>query len=440
MGRTALIGDNSVEFIEKLLDIWNSGDCAVLIDWRIPTQRALEMMIDANVSLCYMDKNLVVDETLLICDKIKFVFFEGSRLITEVPDMIKQRFCANYSMDDALVLFSSGTTGVSKGVILSFFAINTNADAIIEYMITKKGECIYLIKSLAHASTIVGELLVALKSGARLIVGPTVVLPRVIFSNIKKYSVTILCTNPALLLLLADGYHDNEHDINSLDSIYVSGDILCQKHLEKARNSLRNINIFNVYGLTEAGPRVSAQRIGCNTNTSVGKPLSNVEVSIRNNEGDILGEDEYGSVYVKSPSLYKGYVVGNTKFSDFNDNGLNTGDIGYISNGELFIVGRADDVINVSAHKVYPRDVEKVVLDNMLVEDCAIVSECYRESVIIVCYYVADCDLSPTQINVLRQFLAPYEMPRRFYKVNDISKTLMGKKDYKKLQTHKVHQ
>ena len=56
MGRVGLIGENSIEYIDKLLDIWNHGDCAVLIDWRIPYQTAIEMMRDANVSVCYAEQ------------------------------------------------------------------------------------------------------------------------------------------------------------------------------------------------------------------------------------------------------------------------------------------------------------------------------------------------------------------------------------------------
>lgn len=56
MSRIALIGENSIEYVSTLLDIWNSGDCAVLIDWRIPIQTAVEMMNEAEVHVCYIEK------------------------------------------------------------------------------------------------------------------------------------------------------------------------------------------------------------------------------------------------------------------------------------------------------------------------------------------------------------------------------------------------
>lgn len=60
MSRVALICENSVEYVNTLLDIWNAGDCAVLIDWRIPFQTAVEMMNEANVHKCYIEKNNLI--------------------------------------------------------------------------------------------------------------------------------------------------------------------------------------------------------------------------------------------------------------------------------------------------------------------------------------------------------------------------------------------
>lgn len=59
MARVALIGENSVEYVNKLIDIWNNGDCAVLIDWRIPIKTAYDMMLEADVSRCYIDSDIL---------------------------------------------------------------------------------------------------------------------------------------------------------------------------------------------------------------------------------------------------------------------------------------------------------------------------------------------------------------------------------------------
>ena len=157
MDRVALIGENSVEYVEKLINIWNEGNCAVLLDWRIPCQTLVEMMLEAGVRLCYIQEKYY--ETVPKLDSsISFVLFKctlsGAVLL---PSCIYDKYNESYSDDEAVVIYSSGTTGKSRGVILSHYAINVNADAIIDYMQPTLSDCIYVAKTLSHSSTLSGK-------------------------------------------------------------------------------------------------------------------------------------------------------------------------------------------------------------------------------------------------------------------------------------------
>ena len=189
MSRIALIGENSTSYINALLDIWNAGNCAVLIDWRIPLITAVEMMKDAGVSECYIEKSILEKSLEAHSLGIKYTTFNKSNTTELLPDNIRNKFVANYTNDEAVVIYSSGTTGKSKGIILSHFAINTNADAIIDYMQPQKNDCMYIVKTLSHSSTLTGEMLVALKTGMKLLLSPTIVPPRYIFNNICTHNI-----------------------------------------------------------------------------------------------------------------------------------------------------------------------------------------------------------------------------------------------------------
>ena len=76
MDRVALIGENSVEYVNTLINIWNCGDCAVLIDWRIPFFTAVEMMKEANVKQCFIEEQLADDKNIGTVQEIEFVVFE----------------------------------------------------------------------------------------------------------------------------------------------------------------------------------------------------------------------------------------------------------------------------------------------------------------------------------------------------------------------------
>ncbi len=129
MGRVALIGENSIEYIEILLTIWGQGDCAVLIDWRIPFLAAYDMIRDSEAYMCVVEDSYVKEIKLDDYPEVKFFKYSRKKNVAEeLPVGIRSKYHANYLSTEALILFSSGTTGKSKGIILSHKAISNNAD------------------------------------------------------------------------------------------------------------------------------------------------------------------------------------------------------------------------------------------------------------------------------------------------------------------------
>lgn len=428
MDRVALIGENSVEYISTLVDIWNNGDCAVLIDWRIPLQTAAEMMREANVHTCYIEKNLF-NKSITTSGNISFVLYERKNVSAEyLPKSIYDKFEPNYSQNEAIIIYSSGTTGKSRGIILSHFAINTNADAILDYMKIDVRDCLYIAKALSHSSALTGELLVSLKSKAKLVVAPTVVHPRFVLSNIDKFGVTTICLNPTLLQMYVREYNLKPYPLRTLKTIYVSGSILYDKVYMNAHQTFKNIAIYNVYGLSETGPRITAQRKDCCESNSVGKAIQGINIAIVDENGTQVSDGNRGIVHVNTSSRFIGYISGQEKFTSLYNGWLNTGDVGYIdSNGELHIVNRIDDVIILDAHKIYPVEIEKAILDSTEISDCVVVKANCKNGDFIACLYVGDDILGQTIRHVLKSKLPAYEIPQRFIRCDTIPRTLNGK-------------
>ena len=428
MARVALIGENSIEYIEKLIDIWNDGDCAVLIDWRTPMNVAIEMMQEANVEKCIVQSGIFAE----INNKhILFNIFEKKQNETQcLPQYIYERFIENYSTNEAIIIYSSGTTGKSKGIILSHYAINTNADSIINYMDLSKKDCIYMAKTISHSSTITGELLVALKTNTRIIIGPIIVPPRVILKNIIEFKVSIICLNPTLLKLITENQLKNFHSLDTLKKIYVSGSILTKSLYMLSRKAFKNVDIFNVYGLSEAGPRVSAQTEKSCKNNSVGKSIKNVHIKIIKENGIEAEKNEKGLIHIKTPSLFKGYVSGKYKHESLWQNWFNTGDIGYFdNNSDLIVIGRFDDLIIINEHKIYPAEIEQCIMNSAKnIVECVVVGL----EICLGCLYCGTDQLTEIQKKAIKNQLLPYEMPRVFLKAESMPTNINGKLDIRK--------
>lgn len=438
--RVAIIADNSVEYVKAVIDIWAQGKAVVLIDWRIPIKKIIENLKEADIKECYVDEKLK-NQIMNYLD-IKIHTFSKIRIeANEVPEDICKKFNSSQSDDDAIIFFSSGTTGKAKGITLSHKAINKNSESIIEYLKVAESDVIYIAKTLAHSSTFVGELLVGLKTNAKIIVSPTVVSTRFTFNNIKKYNATLLAVNPTLLNLYVSSYKKCNVDCTSIRAISCSGAILNKNKYLECKEVFSFAKILNVYGLSEAGPRVTAQRYEDEVfhSGSVGKPIKDVEIKIISSNGDILREGVKGIVHVNTPCRMTGYLMGiNTKQSLYKG-WINTGDIGYVKSGELYIVGREDDMIIQGSHNVYPQEVEDIIKESPNIRDCVVFG--IEDNLLgqkIICLAVLEGKMNETKkfIKILRKdfskVLASYEIPNEFYFIDNLPQTENGKISRKK--------
>lgn len=437
MSRVALIGDNSVEYVNQLLDIWNNGDCAVLLDWRIPLSVAVQMMQEACVNTCYVEKNILDKYSEKFTGEIMFICYEKRNSFARLlPDYIYKKFKPNYSSNEAVILYSSGTTGKAKGIILSHYAINSNSDAIIDYWGLSECDRMYIIKNISHSSSITGELLVALKTRTQILMTPVILPPRCILQNIEKYSITRICINPTMLKMYIDEFQRKKYDLSSLKEIYVHGAKASDDLCNTAQNFFENAVIYYEYGLSEAGPRVTSQKISRINNNSVGKAIKNVKIAIIDDKGNPMPPENVGTIYVDTPSRFLGYVSGKKNYASIYMNWLNTGDVGYIDkDGELHVVDRIDDVIILNAHKIYPSEVEQRILMYTEIIECVVSSFKRNGNTYIGCLYTAKNEITNFK-NILMKILMPYEIPGYFLKCDEIPRTENGK--ISRLQAKKI--
>lgn len=275
----------------------------------------------------------------------------------------------------AFVMMSSGTTGTRKGIALTHKAIYSNIQGIIEYMRPANTDRFLTLKSFTHISVLVGEILACIHSGAHLFAPDPYGSMAKTLQNIKSYAPTILFANPQLLKRLMEYTKKTGSDI-PVRTIYTSGAVLSGTEAQELSAVFTSSKIRNVYGLTETGPRVTAQT-ACNDAKygSVGRTIKDTILYIKNeNTQEQCRINEVGIICVKSQSLMSGYVYSSFQIQYIDQNDFfETGDLGYLDeDGDLFIIGRANDTINVSGNKVNPVLVEETVKRLEGIDDCIV--------------------------------------------------------------------
>ena len=432
MGRIALIADNSAEYIRTLILIWEHNNIPVLIDHRLPCSTCLEMMKAAGVMEVFTDR----DDIAEIIHKNDYEI-QTHRLAknvgkVEMSDRIDYRF--SQSEEEAVVLFSSGSTGRSKGIKLSFSAILKSAGRLNKIKGITSDSKIYIYRGMAHCAPFIGELVGGIVSNCRIYVSSTRNMMRVHLNNMKELGITHLSANPSVIqMMLRDNLGEGTY--KQLQSITCSGAMLPEKVKENAMDRF-GVDIINMYGMTETSSVVTFQvgsKMEHRTNVKgecVGKEIEGAKVDIIDPISlDMFGEEKVGEVIVKTDTLMLGYLGIGLPEERMIGGYWRTGDAGCKdSEGRLYIVGRMDRMIITAGNNVFPEHIEKIIGNVDGVEDCIVRGEAddvYGQR--IICEYVAEKNVEEAIYKICEENLSRFERPYKYIKVSGITRTPSGK-------------
>lgn len=258
--------------------------------------------------------------------------------------------------DVAYIMCTSGTTGEPKAAMLTYKNILSNVKDISKYFEINKNDRILINRPLCHASALTGELFTSLVNGASIIISNTDYNPFEISNIMFKQNITTICCTPTVLYQIANVL-ERKNEKSKLRKIAVSGECMTKSVSDKLLSVFTNVEIFNVYGLTEASPRVSylpPEQFSV-TPESVGISLNSVKLKIMNDE-----------LYVNGDNVMKGYYDDVELTNSILKNGwLKTGDIASIEpNGLLYVKGRKDNLIICAGMNIYPQEIENALKQN----------------------------------------------------------------------------
>ncbi|MGQ9474573.1 MAG: class I adenylate-forming enzyme family protein [Actinomycetota bacterium] len=366
---------------------------------------------------------------------------EGILYLEEItkghPETLETR--SDLSDDDvAAILYTSGTTGKPKGVMLTHRNLGSNAYSVVETNRVTPDEVSLSALPLAHSY----GLTVSLCPGIR---GLSCVLMRwfdaeEVFRLTETYHIRAMTGVPAMYIQLLNHPHAPRYNVRSWRRLQSGAAPLPEDILLAFREKF-GVYIYEGYGLTEASPVVSCQRPDIPLKPgSVGPPIQGVEVSIRDDFERELPPGSPGEICVRGPNVMKGYLKDPAETERALRGGwLHTGDIGYLDeDGYLYIVERKQDLIITGGFNLYPSEVEQVLERHPAVQEAAVVGEPdpVRGEVVhaFVLLEPGREVTEPELIHFARKHLVYYKVPRRVTFLPDLPRTVTGKPSRKVLR------
>ncbi len=332
--------------------------------------------------------------------------------------------------DMAALLYSSGTTGVPKGIMLTHSNLLRNTEALVEAWGFSDSDRLLHALPIFHVHGLFVAIGCALLSGASMRW-----LPGYDVREVMRYlpeSSVLMGVPTYYTRLLGQSDFGKEQTDNVRLFISGSAPLLEETFVDfEARTGHR---ILERYGMTETNMNTSNPLDGERKPGTVGPPLPGIEVRITDDDGEQLATDEIGNLQVKGPNVFIGYwKMPDKTAEDFTEDGFfNTGDKGRIDeDGYVSIVGRAKDMVITGGLNVYPKEIELFIDDIAGVSESAVIGvphADFGEGVVAVVVPETAGDITEQEIvDACKAELANFKVPKRVVFVDELPRNTMAK-------------
>jgi len=379
------------------------------------------------------DKNGQKIEAALPGVEILTISDDGSSgsLVTQAADAPQTFPDAPVGMNHlASILYTSGTTGRSKGAMLSHGNLHSNAQSLIQAWAFSQADVLLHALPIFHIHGLFVATNVSLLSAATILLLPKFD-PDSIFQALPE--ATVMMGVPTFYTRLLKDDRLNR-DTTKHMRLFVSGSapLLAETHRQwEARTGHA---LLERYGMTETNMNTSNPYQGARIPGSVGMPLPGVELRIADGVGKPLPQGEIGMIEIRGPNVFQGYWnMPEKTAAEFRKDGFFiTGDLGTIGpDGYVRIVGRGKDLIITGGLNVYPSEVESLLDAIFGVEEAAVVGlphEDFGEGVTAFLVTKPDAQLTEAGVlDALRDRLARFKQPKRVIFVKQLPRNTMGK-------------
>ena len=349
--------------------------------------------------------------------------------------------------DTTILMYTAGTTGFPKGVMLSHTSFSTYVLENVTPPDPDIEERNILTVPLYHVAGI--QAMMAAIYGARTLVMERQFEPEEWMTLVETEKANRAMMVPTMLKQLLDHENFKKHDLSSLKVITYGAAPMPIPVIRKALEEFPGVSFINAFGQTETASTITALGPEDHVLTgtpeemekklkrlsSIGKPMADVQMKVIDQEtGKTLGPNEVGEILAKGPRVMSGYWKDEEKTAKTidKDGWVHTGDVGYVDDdGYYFLAGRSSDMIIRAGENISPEELENVIREHPKVEDVAVIGvpdETWGEEPRAV--VIPKKGEKPTEEEIMeycRQNLASFKRPRSVLFVNDLPRNPMGK-------------
>jgi amino acid adenylation domain-containing protein len=385
--RVALLLDNSPEFVVALFAALKAGGVIVPLNPTVKSDKLAHLIDDAGASVLFTRTRLIdvvsgaLERTV---SGTRVVWVDGEppdAAVAPAADWHPPRPEPAIDEDLAAILYTSGSTGEPKGVMLTHRTICNNAWAIGAYLRNEPDDVVLCVLPLSFSYGLF-QVLTAVEVGYTVALERSFAYPLDTLRRIGALRVTGLPGVPSVFATLLQHVPSPDVDLSSLRFVTNAGSGLPPAHLDRLRAALPGVDIFCMYGQTECtraaylDPAMLDAKRG-----SVGRAIPNSEVYLVDDDGKRLPPGATGELVVRGANVMRGYWRKPAETADRLRPGenegervLHTGDLFHMDeDGYLTFVARRDDVFKSKGEKVSPREIEAVLHELEGVVEAAVV-------------------------------------------------------------------